>query len=121
MLLDDHLVIEDILSDLFPVSTVVRSFAHHEFVYNNTNSKKIGSESVRHFTENFRRHIPRCAARFKLKWEAAWGLDFSNTEISQSSISSLFENDVLRFDIAMNDTFLMDILETDNETGDNEL
>ncbi len=112
VLLNSGLITKNILLDLFSVSTFIRSISHQKFIYYYSDSKKIRGECIRHLTQYLRCHIPRGSTGLKLERWIDWVLNFSDSKIGQSDISSFLKYYILGFDITVNHSFFMYILKS---------
>ncbi len=111
-----YLSSKHLLPDLFPVLTQVGSFADQQFKSNHTHSVVICAEGVVLAHQHFRRHVPRsptslmCILRPPIP---------GNPKISNPAVPLLIEDDILRFQIPVDDIFWMQIVQSfHNATND---
>jgi len=112
-----NLLLQNVVSDLFPRLSDVGSSAKHAFVGHDSDSKVIYAGGVVDSTHYFWCHV-------------AWGSrsilrifrspDSCNSEVSYSQVSILVDNQVFWFDVSVDDLFLVTDLETSNEAGTKE-
>jgi hypothetical protein len=107
--LDAHLFGKDHVSDLLPRPANVRSFAHHELVEHDAEGEIINGKSVILPTHYFWRHVAR---RPRSILAVLFPLNLCNAHICDPNVTSLFHDDVLRFDISMDDALSVHILKS---------
>lgn len=113
-----HLLRQDSVSNLLSRFTNVWSFPKHTLISDHSNCKVINSDSMVLATHYFRRHVPRCAGRvFRVIRVPHSGY----SKICQSKIPVFLKNQILRFDVSMYDSFIMNVLERDKHASDKEL
>ena len=70
-----------------------------------------------HSANDFRSHVARSATGL---FRVAFFLLASHSKICDSKISILFKNKILRFEVSMDDSFWVDVLQTQNNAACNE-
>lgn len=107
LLFDLHLFLEHLISDLLPCFALVWPLSHHAFISNDSKCVIIDSKCMVLLAEDLGGHIAGGPARLL-------GILFlimpGYTEISNSQISQFIQDDVLRFNISVNDVTLVKVV-----------
>ena len=101
---DLNLTGQDVLSDLPPVASGVRSAAKHTLEPNDAHGEVVNSHSVRLATHHLRRHV---AWRTRSVFLVFWVPNTSDAQVSDLEVPVLVEHQIFRFNIAMQDALLM--------------
>lgn len=112
-----NLLRQYVISNLFSIFTLIRSFAKHTFVCDHTHSKVVHCNTVILSTHDLWSHI---AWRSRCVFCVIWVPDTSNTQVSYSKKSVFIENQIFRFDISVQNTVFMQVLQTQQHTCDEE-
>ena len=114
VLLDLDLTAQYLVADIFSCATLVRSFAHHALVGDDPNGEVVCCESVVLAAHDLRGHVARCAAGLT---GVVRGQDAGHSEVCESQIALIVEDQVLRLDVTMDDQLRMDGLEGVHQAG----
>lgn len=106
-----NLFAENLFSDLSPVLPDIRSSPHHALVSDDSDSKVVGDKSVVLPAHYFGSHVSGSARRLACVVRRHEPRD---SEVSQPKVSLAVENQILRFDITMNDVSSVDRLKRVN-------
>ena len=93
---------KNLVPDLLPGLSHVGSGSHHDLVEDDSKGKEIGLARMVHSADDFRSHVARSPAGL---FRVAFLLLASHSKICDSKISILFKDQVLRFEVSMNDAF----------------
>lgn len=102
-----HLLCEDVLSDLLPVSAIIRSSAEHKFVAHHSECEIVGRESMVLMADHLRRHIARSSTGVLMIIVSHYP---RHSQIGYPQISFRIKHKILRFQISVNDFVLMQII-----------
>lgn len=105
------------VSDLFTRLAQVGPSPEHTLVGDHTHSEVINKEGVILAAHHFRRHV---AGRAASVLRVVLSPDPSNSEVRDSKIPIIFNHQILRFDVSMNDILVVDVLEARDQTRDKE-
>jgi hypothetical protein len=106
------------ISDLFPAPTNVGPSSKHEFITDDSQSKVVNRICMILATHYFLSHIA---------WSARGvgaifcPVHFGNSHVSNANITIFFHDDVFRFDISVDHSLVMHILESQDHASDHEL
>ena len=114
---DLNLTRQDVLSDLAPVASGIRSAAKHALETNDAHSKVVDSHAVRLAAHHLRRHIAWSARCVLLVFRIPHA---SDAEVGDLEVPVLIEDQIFRFDITVQNTLLMQILQRDDHACDKE-
>lgn len=90
----------------------------HKLIGDNPQRKIVRLEAMIQTADDLRRHIPRRPTRLITVLFLPLP---SNPKIRNPDVAGVFEDEVLRFDVAVDYAVLVDVLEGEGDTGDYEL
>lgn len=105
------------LSNFSSVLAFVRAFSNGKLVQNDSKRIEVGRVGVIFFEQYFRSHIDRSSTGLIPKMGSVVGFLFGNAEISESGISVFLEDDVLGFEVFVDDVHGVDVLECHQDAG----
>ena len=100
---------KDVVSNFLAVFSLIGTFAKHAFVGNNTHRKVVHSNAVILSTHNFGSHVARSATGVLGVLRVP---NSGNTQVSNSQVAVLVENQVFRLNVSMEDAVLVQVFET---------
>ena len=109
-LADLNLTGQDVLSDLAPVATGVRSAAKHALESNDAHGEVVNSHSVRLTAHHLRCHVAWRSGRVLLVF---WVPNTSDAQVSNFEVAILGEHQIFRLNISVQDTLLMEVFQGD--------
>ena len=114
---DLNLTRQDVLSDLAPVASGIRSAAKHTLETDDAHGKVVDSHAVWLATHHLRRHIAWSARCVLLVFRIPHS---SNAKVGDLEVPVLIEDQIFRFYITVQNALLMQILQRDDHAGDKE-
>ena len=115
---DLYLPCKDLIPNFLPAFTNVGSTAHHKLVGYNSNREVVCTERMVLPTHNFRCHVAWCSGGFSRVFELPLPC---HPKIGDSTIPIVFEDDVLWFDISVDDSVGMEVLQRLHDRLDDKL
>ncbi len=107
MSFDLYLFCQNCIPNLLPWFSNIRSFPKHALICYDSHSKIVNSDSVILAAHYLWSHVTRSS------W-CVFGVvgipDSSNPKISKAEISVFFKHQILRFDVSMDNSFIVNIL-----------
>ena len=116
-LLDRHLADEDLITDIFSCSSLVRSLTHHALVSDNADGEVVSSHAVVLAAHDLGRHVARRSARLTRVISRE---NTGDAEVREAQVAFIVENQVLGLDIPMDDQLCVDGIKGVNEARDEE-
>lgn len=107
MSFDLNLFCQNCIPDLLPWFSNIRSFPKHALIRNDSYSKIINSDTVILAAHDFRSHVTRSS---RCVFRVVRIPDSGDTEICEAEVSVFFKHQILRFDIPMDNSFVVNIL-----------
>lgn len=110
-----HLSCKHLLSNLLSILAQIRSFSHQELKSYDADGIVISSKRMIFPHQNLRRHIP---------WSSTGLIRILSppisrySKISDATVSLLVKNDILRFQIPVNDIFGMKVVQSFHNASD---
>ena len=114
MLLDLNLRIQNLISDVAPVFTLIRKLVKHAFVANHTQAVKIHSDGVLLATHHLRGHVTRSTACLIFVVVLQESRD---PEVTYPEIPFVVEHQVGWFDVSVEDVLGVDVGESLDDAG----
>ena len=114
---DLDLLRENVVSDLLPVLSVVRTFAEHALIGNDAHGEVVDRDAVVLTAHDLGSHVTwssRCVFRVLGVPESC------NTEISDAQVAILVEDQIFRLNISVENCVLVEVLKAKEHAGDKE-
>ena len=113
-----HLLLEDSVSDFFPVLARVRSFAHHELIAKHAQSEVIYCHAMILPAHDLRSHVAR---RARSVVGVVGGPNPGNAHVGDVHVALLVEQQVLRLDVSVDHAISMHIVQAHKYASHKEL
>lgn len=91
--------------------------SQHHFVSDDTQREVVHCHTVTLTTHHLRCHVPRSTTGVRCVVRSPHS---SNTQVSHSAIPSRVEDDVLRLDVSMDDSVVVQVFKTHDDAPDHE-
>ena len=115
---DFDLLWQNVVSDLFPVLTVIWPLAEHALVGYDSHSEVVHCYTVVLTAHNLGCHVAWCSRR--VLW-ILWIPQASDAQVGDSEIAMLVKDQILRLDVSMKNCILMEVFKAKEHTRDKEL
>ncbi len=114
---DLNLTGQDVLSDLAPVATGVRSAAKHALESNNAHGEVVNSHSVRLTAHNLRRHVAWRTGRVLLVFRVP---NTRDAQVCNLEVAIRIEHQIFRFNVSVQDALLVKVFKGHEHACDEE-
>ena len=111
---DLNLRLDNRIPDVLPGSTQVRSLSHDTFVKNDSQGKEVNFVGVILMKKNLRSHVTRSTRGILHIVNLPL---FTDPKVSQPQVTLFLKDNIFRFDVPVDETLPMDVIQGLHQTG----